>query len=139
MEDAITLPIGGQGKVWRATKEQKISAQVWRIPCEKININVLKERTEENVGEYTKEECLIPAGMGKYIPVQRNCEIKGDVLIEISKNTLTGLILSQIVYKVKKKLSFIFIENHNSEPQELKRGHTIGLVTSCLVTQAEQG
>ena len=35
------------GKVWRATKEQKISTQVWRIPCEKINI---KERVEENIG-----------------------------------------------------------------------------------------
>ena len=72
MEDAITLPIGGQGKVWRATKEQKITAQVWRIPCEKININVLKERTEEDVGVYTKEECSIPAWMGKSIPVQTN-------------------------------------------------------------------
>ena len=32
-------------KVWRTTKEQKILAQVWRIPGEKININVLRERT----------------------------------------------------------------------------------------------
>ena len=53
------------GKVWRATEELKISTQVWRIPREKININVLKERTEEDVGVYAKEECLIPAGMGK--------------------------------------------------------------------------
>ena len=30
------------GKVWRATEELKISTQVWRIPREKININVLK-------------------------------------------------------------------------------------------------
>ena len=56
-------------KVWRATEEQKISTQVWRILREKININVLKERTEEDIGVYTKEECSIPAGMGKYIPV----------------------------------------------------------------------
>ena len=74
--------------------------------------------------------------MPKYIPVQTNHEIKGDVLIEISDNTVTGLILPEIVYNVKKKL---FIENHNSEPLELKRGQTIGLVTSCVVTQAEQG
>ena len=52
------------GKVWRATKRLKISTQVWRIPCEKININVLKERTEEDVGVYTKEECSIPLGWG---------------------------------------------------------------------------
>ena len=38
------------GTVWRATEEQKISTQVWRIPCEKININVVRERSEENVG-----------------------------------------------------------------------------------------
>ena len=32
------------GKVWRATpKEQKITNQVWRIPHEKININVLRK------------------------------------------------------------------------------------------------
>ena len=76
--------------------------------------------------------------MGKYIPVQRNNGIKGDLLIEISDNTLTGLILLEIVYNVKKKLGCIFIENHNSKPLELKRGQTIGLVTSCVVTQAEQ-
>ena len=47
-----------------------------------MNINVLKERTEEEVGVYAKEECSIPAGMGKYIPVQTN-----RVLIEISDNS----------------------------------------------------
>ena len=52
---------------------------------------------------------------------------------------MTGLILPEIVYNVKKKLGCIFIENHNSEPLKLKRGQTIGLVTSCVVTQAEQG
>ena len=35
------------GKVWRAKEEQKISIQVWRIPHERININVLKERVEK--------------------------------------------------------------------------------------------
>ena len=38
------------GKVWKATKEQRISSQVWRIPCEKINTNELRERPEEDVG-----------------------------------------------------------------------------------------
>ena len=63
--------------------------------------------------------------MGKYIPVQTNREITRDVLIEISDNTVTGLILPEIVYNVKKKLGCIFVENHNSEPLELKRGQTI--------------
>ena len=106
------------GKVWRATKEQKISTQVWRIPHERININVLKERVEEDIGVYAKEECSILVGMGKYIPVQTNREI--------------------IFYSLRKKLGCIFIENHNSESLELKKGQMIGLVTSCLVTQAEQ-
>ena len=82
------------------------------------------------IGVYTQEECSIPAGMGKYIPVQTNRGIMGDVLIEISDNTVTGLILQEIVYNVKKKLGCIFKENHNSEQLELKRGQTIGLVTS---------
>ena len=75
----------------------------------------------------------------KYTPVQTNHRIMGDILIEISNKTVTGLILPEIVYNVKKKLGCIFIENINSEPLELKRGQTIGLLTSCVVTQAEQG
>ena len=47
---------------------------------------------------------MIPSGMGKYIPVQTNHEISGDVLIKMSDNTMTGLILQKIVYNVKKKL-----------------------------------
>ena len=31
------------------------------------------------------------------------------------------------------------MENHNSEPMGLKRGQTIGQVTSCIVTQEELG
>ena len=58
-------------------------------------------------------------------------------MIEISNKTMTALILSEIVYNVKKKLCCIFIENHNSEPLKLKRGQTIGLATSYLVMQAE--
>ena len=68
--------------------------------------------------------------MGKYIPVQTNRGIRRDVLIEISDKTLTGVIMPEIVYNVKKKLGCIFIENHNSEPLRLKRGQRIGLVTS---------
>ena len=39
----------------------------------------------------------------------------GDVLIEIKDKTVTGLILPEIVYNVKKKLDCILLENHNSE------------------------
>ena len=68
----------------KATEDQMISMQVWRIPHEKIGINILSERPEEAVGVYAKDDCLIPAGMGKYIPVQMNQETIGEVLIEIS-------------------------------------------------------
>ena len=47
--------------------------------------------------------------------------------------------LPKIVYNVKKKLGCIFVENHNPESVLLKRGQTIGLVTSCVVMQEEQG
>ena len=47
--------------------------------------------------------------------------------------------IPEIVYNIKKKLGCIFVENHNSEPMGLKRGQTIGLVTSCVVMQQEQG
>ena len=67
------------GRIWRVKREQEISTQTWRIPQEKININVLKDGVEENVGVYAKEQCSIPAGMGKYIPVQTYREIQGDV------------------------------------------------------------
>ena len=52
---------------------------------------------------------------------------------------MLGLILSEIVYNVKKKLGCIFEENHNSETIILKRGQLKGLVMSCIVTQEEQG
>ena len=68
---------------------------------------MLKVRTVEDVEVYAKEECSIPTGMGKYIPVQTNPGITRDVLIEISNKTLTGLILLEIVYNVKKKLGCI--------------------------------
>ena len=34
--------------------------------------NGLKDALLENVGVYAKEQCFIPAGTGKYIPVQTN-------------------------------------------------------------------
>ena len=127
------------GKVLKATKAQRISTQVWRIPHEKISINAVSERPDEAVGVYAQNECSIPAGMGKYIPVQTNHGVTGDVLIEIRDKTVPGLVLPQIVYNVKKKLGCNFVENHNPEPLMLKRGQRIGLVTSCIVMQAEQG
>ena len=79
-----------------------ISSQLWRIPLEKISINILKERTEEAAGVYAKEDCLIPASMGKYIPVQTNREITGEVLIEISDKTIPRLVLPEVVYNIKR-------------------------------------
>ena len=52
---------------------------------------------------------------------------------------MTGLILPEIVYNLKKKLGCNLIENYNSEPLDLQRGETIGLVTSCIGTQEELG
>ena len=57
----------------------------------------------------------IPTGMGKNISVQRNHEIKGEVLIEISDKTIPGVVLPEIVYNIKKKLGCIFVENNYSE------------------------
>ena len=118
------------GRIWRATKAQEISTQAWRIPRDKISINILQDGVEENVRVYAKEQCSIPAGMGKYIPVQTNREIQGDVLVKISDKTVTGLILPEIVYNVKRKLNCIFIENHNSETLDLQGGQTIGFMRS---------
>ena len=80
-----------------------------------------------------------PAGMGKYVPVQTNPELQGDVLVEIINKTVTGLILPEIVYNVKRKLGCIFIENHNSVSLDFQRGQTIGVVMSCIVIQEELG
>ena len=77
--------------------------------------------------------------MGKYITMQTKRGVTGDILIEISDKTVLGLVLPEIVYNVKKKLVCIFVENHISKPLMLKRGQTIGLVTSCIVRQAEKG
>ena len=90
---------------------------------------MLQSENKESIGVYAKENCSIPAGMGKYIPVQTSQEIQGDVLVETSDNTVTGLILPEIVYNVKRKIGCIFIENHNSVSLDLQRGQTIGVVT----------
>ena len=76
--------------------------------------------------------------MGKFILVQTNWEITGYVLIKISDKTIPRLVLPEIIYNIKKKLGCIFVENHNSESMVLKRGQTIGLVMSCIVTQEKQ-
>ena len=78
------------GKVLKATEGQRISTQVWRIPCDKISINVVSERPEEVVEVYTQEECSIPSEMGKYIPEQINHGVIGDILIDISDQTVPG-------------------------------------------------
>ena len=39
--------------VLKATKDQMISRQVWRIPLERISINRLRERPEEVIRVYT--------------------------------------------------------------------------------------
>ena len=88
---------------------------------------------------HAQEECSIPAGMGKYNTVQAKHGVTGDVLNEIGDKTMLGLILLEIVYNFKKKLGCIFVENHNSKTIILNRGQSIGLVTSCVVTQEEQG
>ena len=67
-----------------------ISMQVWRILHERISANTLSERPEEAVGVYAKDDCSIPTGMGKYILVQTNLDITGDVLIEIIDKTIPG-------------------------------------------------
>ena len=116
-----------------------ISAQVWRILLERISINTVKERSKEVVWVYTKDACLIPVGMGKYIQVQTSCHMKEEVLIEASVETIPVIILPDIVCNVKKKLGCIFVEKHNPEPILLKCRLTIGVVTSCVVTQEEKG
>ena len=59
--------------------------------------------------------------------------------METNDRTVTGLILPEIVYRVKRTLGCIFIENHNSKPLDLQRGQTIGCVNSCVVKQDEWG
>ena len=68
-----------------------------------------------------------------------NDEVQGDVLVKINDKTVTGLILPEIIYGVKRKLGCIFIENYNSETLDLQRGQTIGFVMSWVVTQEELG
>ena len=80
-----------------------------------------------------KRSLRSPLGWGK-TSRQTNHEITGDIFIKISNKTVMRLIQRQ-----EETIGYSFIENHNSESLELKRGQKIGLVTSCVVTQAEQG
>ena len=73
-----------------------------RIPHERIIINAVIKRLEEAIGVYAKDECSVPAGMGKYMPVQTNCGVTGDVLIKISDKTIPGLVVSEIVKMSRK-------------------------------------
>ena len=41
-------------KICRVSKGQEISAQTWRIPRKKRNINVLQGGVEENIGVYIR-------------------------------------------------------------------------------------
>ena len=50
---------------------------------------------EEIIGVYAQEDCDIPSGTGKYIPVQTSREIRGEVLIQSSKKTIQGFGLSR--------------------------------------------
>ena len=52
---------------------------------------------------------------------------------------MSGLILPEIIYNVKRKLDFIFTENHNSVSLDLQKGQSIGVVMSCILTQEELG
>ena len=79
------------------------------------------------MGVYAKDTCSIPAGIGKYIPVQTSHEIMREVLIKTSDKTIPGLVLVDIVYNIEKKLECIFVENHNPESILLKQGQTIGI------------
>ena len=74
----------------KTAKDQIISTQVWRIYHEKISINAVSAWPEETIGVYAQDQCSIPTGMGKYIPLQTNCGVTSDILIEISDKTVPG-------------------------------------------------
>ena len=57
----------------------------------------------EATGVYANNNCPIPTGMGKYIPVLTNHEITGEVLIEISDKTILGLVLPEIVFNFEER------------------------------------
>ena len=52
----------------------------------------------------------------------------------VKQQNIFGLVLID----TRNLVHSIFVENHNSEPMVLKRGQTIGLLTSCIVMQEEQ-
>ena len=98
-----------------------LSVQVWRIPQERISIDTLSERPEEAMGVYAKDNFSIHEGIGEYIPVQKNREKTGEVLIEICDKTIPRFVLPIMsMYNDKKQLGRIFAENHNPESILLK-------------------
>ena len=56
-----------------------------------------EEDLDEAVGVNAQDDCSIPAGIGKCIPMQTNGGVTGDVFIEISDKTMPGLVLPEIV------------------------------------------
>ena len=75
--DASASRIGGLGRYGEQQENKKYQPKPGEF--HRITIHLLKDGVEENVRVYAKEQCSIPTGMGKYIPVQKNCEIQGDV------------------------------------------------------------
>ena len=63
---------------------------------------------EENVRVYAKEQCSIPAGMGKTIPVQTNREIQGNGLVKINDKTVLGLILPENCLQRQEEIRLYF-------------------------------
>ena len=61
----------------KATVDQRISMQKWRIPWEKISINTLNETPEEATGVYAKEDCSIPAGTGNASQYRQVVRLQG--------------------------------------------------------------
>ena len=62
------------GRGMKATEDQMIMMNVWRIPHEKIGVNTLSERPEETVGVYAKDDCSIQAPTRTAALVITGCE-----------------------------------------------------------------
>ena len=68
------------GRGMKATEDQMIMMNVWRIPHEKIGVNTLSERPEETVGVYAKDDCSIQAPTRTAALVITGCEDTLNVL-----------------------------------------------------------
>ena len=157
--NAVTNPVQYAPVIYAATNPTLTGTPTLVTECE-VTLNPLgncygcnkpghvkKDCPEKNQTQICGRECwsmhkrrvFHPCWDGEIHPCTTNCEIKGNVLIKIRNKTVTGPILLEIVYNIKKKLGCIFIQNHNSESLDLLKGQMIGLVTSCVVKQEEQG